>query len=131
MKITGPFQVTMKPLDTYATGTAGGSLGRMSLDKTFSGELEATSQGEMLTGMGTVQGSAGYVAIEQVRGTLSGKTGTFMLQHFGIMHKETGRLLLEVIPDSGTGELTGLSGTMDILREDGKHQYAFTYDLPA
>ena len=101
----------------------------MSLDKTFSGPLEASSQGEMLTGMSPVQGSAGYVAIEKVSGTLDGKAGTFLLQHFGIMRGEHSRLILEVIPDSGTEALAGLSGTMKIRREGGKHFYDFDYQL--
>jgi len=79
--------------------------------------------------MTTVQGSAGYVAIEKFIGTLAGKAGTFTLQHFGIMHGETSRLILEVVPDSGTGELAGISGTMDIRREGGGHFYDFEYEI--
>ena len=130
MKITGTFQVKMQPLDPYVQTKGGASLGRMSLDKTFTGPLEATSQGEMLTGMSTVKGSAGYVAIEKVDGSLGGKAGTFVLQHFGTMQGENSRLILEVVPDSGTGELTGLSGTMNIRNEDGTHFYDFDYQLP-
>jgi len=83
----------------------------------------------MLTAMTTTKGSAGYVAIEKFTGTLAGQAGTFALQHFGIMHGETSRLILEVVPDSGTDELTGISGTMDIRREDGGHFYDFEYQL--
>ncbi len=125
MKITGPFEVRMQPLEAYPDS----GIGRMSLDKTFSGPLEASSQGELLTGMSSVQGSAGYVAIEKVSGTLEGRAGTFLLQHFGIMQGKSSRLILEVIPDSGTEELTGLSGTMDIRREEGSHYYDFDYQL--
>ena len=83
----------------------------------------------MLTGMTSVQGSAGYVAIEKVTGTLAGKSGTFALQHFGIMNAGQSRLILEVIPQSGTDELTGLSGSMTIDRTDGTHNYVFAYQL--
>lgn len=129
MKITGPFTVSMNPLDNYAAATEGTSLGRMSLDKTYSGPLTAVSQGEMLTAMSPVPGSAGYVAIEKVTGTLEGKSGSFALQHFGVMSGPESRLILEVVPKSGTGELSGLSGTMDIRNEQGKHSYDFTYKL--
>jgi hypothetical protein len=101
----------------------------MSIDKTFHGELEAISQGEMLSAMTATQGSAGYVAIEQVSGTLSGKKGSFVLQHFGTMNKGGDILILEVIPDSGSGELTGLTGRMKINIEDGQHFYEFEYEL--
>jgi len=132
MKISGPFTVKMAPLEAYATATEGTSQGRMSIDKIFEGELNGTSQGEMLTAMTTTKGSAGYVgyvAIEKFSGSLAGKAGTFALQHFGIMHGETSRLILEVVPDSGTGELAGISGTMEIRREDGGHFYDFEYVL--
>ncbi|WP_116127042.1 DUF3224 domain-containing protein [Lewinella sp. IMCC34183] len=130
MKTTGTFQVKMQPLEPYAQTKSGAALGRMSLDKTFSGPLEATSRGEMLTGMATVKGSAGYVAIEKVDGSLEGKKGTFVLQHFGTMQGGNSRLIVEVVPDTATGELTGLSGTMDIRNEGGTHQYDFDYQLP-
>lgn len=129
MKVSGPFTVKMTPLETYATSTEGTSQGRMSIDKIFEGELNGTSQGEMLTAMTSTKGSAGYVAIEKFTGSLAGKAGTFALQHFGIMHGETSRLILEVVPDSGTDELSGISGTMDIRREDGGHFYDFEYQL--
>ena len=129
MTVTGSFTVSMQPLETYAPTEGEGALGRMSLDKTFSGPLAASSRGEMLTGMTPVTGSAGYVAIERVTGTLEGKNGTFLLQHFGTMHRGAARLILEVVPDSGTGDLTGLRGTMDIRREAGRHFYDFDYQL--
>jgi hypothetical protein len=110
-------------------GKDGVNFGRMSIDKTFHGELEATSKGEMLSAMTAVKGSAGYVAIEHVIGILSGKEGSFVLQHFGIMDKGQGRLMLEVVPDSGAGELSGLLGAMEINIEDGQHFYEFDYEL--
>lgn len=129
MNISGTFDVTLDPMDGYASGGGGINLGRMSIDKQFHGDLEATSRGEMLSAMTAVQGSAGYVAIEQVTGTLSGKEGSFVLQHFGMMDKGNDRLLLEVVPDSGTGELAGLRGEMRIDIKDGKHFYEFDYQL--
>lgn len=128
-KITGQFEVDLAPLDNYAQGQHGINLARMSIDKKFHGELEAVSQGEMLSARTAVQGSAGYVAIEQVAGTLSGKKGSFVLQHFGVMDRGKDRLILEVIPDSGTDELSGLIGIMSIIIEDGKHYYEFEFEI--
>jgi len=129
MKATGTFEVTLNPIDSYAKGKHGVNLGRMSIDKAFKGELEAQSQGEMLSAMTATQGSAGYVAIEQVEGFLAGKSGSFVLQHFGTMDKGTDHLILDVVPDSGSGELAGLTGSMKINVENGKHFYEFEYEL--
>ena len=129
MRISGKFDVNLKPLESYAQGQNGINLGRMAIDKTFHGELDASSKGEMLSAMTTVQGSAGYVAIEQVTGSLSGKRGSFVLQHFGTMDKGKDRLVLEVIPDSGSEELSALVGEMTIKIEDGMHYYEFEYEL--
>ena len=129
MKITGKFDVNLNPLDFYVQGKNGIKLGRMSIDKTFHGDLDATSKGEMLSAMTSVEGSAGYVAIEQVIGTLSGKSGSFVLQHFGAMDKGSNRLVLEIVPDSGTGQLSKLAGKMDIKIEEGQHYYEFEYEL--
>jgi hypothetical protein len=129
MRIRGKFEVKINPLDTHHQGTDGINLGRMSIDKSFSGELNATSKGEMLSAMTSVKGSAGYVAIEQVTGTLSGRRGSFVLQHFGTMDKDKDRLILEVLPDSGTNQLVGLTGNMAIIIEDTQHYYEFEYLL--
>lgn len=129
MRATGTFEVKILPLESYAVGSNGINLGRLSIDKTFQGDLAAQSQGEMLTALTPTEGSAGYVAIEQVSGSLHGKTGSFVLQHFGISEPEGQRLILEVVPDSGTGHLAGLSGKMAILNEDGQHRYEFEYLL--
>jgi hypothetical protein len=104
-------------------------LGRMSIDKQFQGDLEGTSQGEMLTGMTSVKGSAGYVAMEKVSGTLQGRRGTFILQHTGTMDRGTPQLSVTVVPDSGTDELVGLSGKLTIKIADGKHYYEFEYTV--
>jgi len=103
--------------------------GRMSIDKQFHGDLEATSKGEMLTAGTSVKGSAGYVAIEQVSGALHGRTGAFVLQHSGAMTRGVPQLTVTVVPDSGTGELEGLAGKMTIDIADGKHSYEFEYTL--
>ncbi|HEA18797.1 MAG TPA: DUF3224 domain-containing protein [Pseudoalteromonas prydzensis] len=128
-KVTGEFNVKLNPIEGYGKGIDGVNLGRMSIDKIFTGELEATSTGEMLSAMTATQGSAGYVAIEQVVGTLAGKQGSFVLQHFGTMDKGQDRLILEVVPDSGSHELAGLSGKMAIRIEAGIHFYDFEYQL--
>ena len=129
MQVSGEFEVQMEPLESYAQGGAGTTLGRMSIDKAFTGGLKGSSRGEMLSAMSPIQGSAGYVAVEQVTGTLSGRSGTFVLQHYGRMQGGLGELKLEVVPDSGTGELAGLSGSMAIDVSEGKHRYEFTYEL--
>ena len=131
MRATGPFEVKLNVLDAY-NRDAGAALGRMSIDKQFRGELQATSKGEMLTAMGTVNGSAGYVAIERVAGTLHGRSGSFVLQHSSTMARGEPRQNVFVVPDSGTGELTGLCGTMTIIiAPGGAHSYEFDYTLPA
>jgi hypothetical protein len=129
MNISGTFNAILNPVEGYAKGENDIRLGRMSIDKTWNGPLKAKSKGEMLSAMTPVQGSAGYVAIEQVTGTLAGKTGSFVLQHYGIMDKGKDRLILEVVPDSGTDELKGLTGTMKIRIEEDTHFYDFDYDF--
>ena len=126
----GTFDVTITPTpaDDYADGA---SLGRMTLDKRFHGDLDATSRGQMLTALTAVKSSAGYVAIERVAGALGGRRGTFVLQHSGTMERGAQRLTLAVVPDSGTDELTGLAGEMTIQIASGVHAYAFAYTLPA
>jgi hypothetical protein len=128
-RITGPFDVKLNPLDAYAK-TEDASLARMSIDKQFSGDLDAVSKGEMLSAGTNTKGSAGYVAIEYVRGTLGGRKGSFILQHSATMNRGTPQLSITVVPDSGTHELTGLAGTMSIEIAQGKHSYVFEYSLP-
>jgi hypothetical protein len=126
----GKFEVklTPQPADDYADGTA---LGRMTIDKHFLGDMEGSSKGQMLTGMTGVTGSAGYVAIERVNGALAGRTGTFILQHTGVMTRGAPSLVVKVVPDSGTGGLEGIDGTMSIDISNGVHLYTFEYTLPA
>jgi hypothetical protein len=125
----GSFNVEMKP-QSPSGATDGVSLGRMSLDKRFEGDLVATGQGEMLTALTPVKGSAGYVAIERVSGTLHGRIGGFVLQHTGTMSRGAQQLSITVVPDSGTGALAGIAGTFKIDIVEGKHLYAFEYSLP-
>ena len=106
------------------------SLGRMTMDKRFHGDLDGSSKGEMLTAGTAVKDSAGYVAIERVSGTLHGRHGTFALQHSGTMTRGAPQLTVTVVPDSGTGQLVGLAGRMTIKIADGKHMYEFEYALP-
>jgi uncharacterized protein DUF3224 len=127
---TGPFDVKLTPQDDKLDPT----LGRMTIDKTFHGDLEGTSKGQMLTAATEVKSSAGYVALERVTGTLRTatglRTGSFALQHTGTLTRGTPELSVTVVPDSGTGELAGLTGKMTIIIKDGKHSYDFEYTLP-
>lgn len=127
-RIRGPFDVTITPQP--ASPDEPWTPGRMALDKRYHGALEATSQGTMLAARTEEQGSAGYVAIERVTGTLDGREGTFMLQHSGLMDRGAQQLTIAVIPGSGTGALAGLRGTMGIVITDGKHEYELEYSLP-
>lgn len=125
---TGPFDVKISPLSEDKG--EGANLGRMSLDKQFHGDLEATSKGEMLTAMSEVPGSGVYVAVERVTGKLHGRSGSFALVHKGVMTRGAQQLDLSVVPDSGSGELAGISGKMAIIiAADGKHSYDFEYTL--
>ncbi len=129
LRATGPFEVKLNPLPAYNAESAS-LLGRMSLDKQFHGDLEATSKGEMLTAMSPVKGSAGYVAVERVTGSLKGRSGSFALQHSGTMARGAQQLVITVVPDSGEGDLEGLVGKMSIEIADGKHSYVLEYSLP-
>jgi hypothetical protein len=126
---TGKFEVTMKPLPPREE-ISGTPVGRMSLDKVFVGGLVGVGQGEMLAAMTETKGSAGYVAIERVTGTLDGRTGSFIFQHSGTMNRGAPTLAIGVVPDSGTGDLAGITGTFTINIVDGKHFYEFEYSLP-
>jgi hypothetical protein len=126
--VEGAFDVKMIPQSADSAG--GESIGRMLLDKRFHGALDATSKGQMLAMRTAVEGSAGYVAMEVVTGKLDGRQGSFVLQHSGIMNRGAPTLTLTVVPDSGTGELAGLSGSMAIDIAAGKHGYRFDYSLP-
>ncbi|HEY7682104.1 MAG TPA: DUF3224 domain-containing protein [Gemmatimonadales bacterium] len=125
---TGTFEVKLTP-QPVADSTEGTALGWMSIDKQYHGDLEAVSKGEMLTASTDTKGSAGYVAIERVTGTLHGRHGSFMLQHSGTMTRGAPRLVITVVPDSGTDQLTGLAGTMVITIADGQHSYDLEYTL--
>ncbi len=126
---SGPFDVKVTPHKPDNPDAEKAGFGRMSLDKQFHGDLQATSKGEMLAAMTDTQGSAGYVALERVSGTLHGRRGSFVLQHSGTMDRGAPTLSVSVVPDSGSAELAGLSGTMQIVIADGHHSYAFEYDL--
>ena len=125
---TGSFEVNLVP-QSLANADAGPLMGRLSINKTFSGDLQATSKGEMLSAGTAVKGSAGYVAMECVTGTLHGKSGSFVLQHSGTMNRGAPQLTVSVVPDSGTEELTGLTGTLSIQIAGGKHSYAMDYEM--
>jgi hypothetical protein len=124
----GTFEIQMKADPPYDV-QEGVSLGRLSFDKIFTGELQGNSSVQMIAARTPVEGSAAYVAIERVRGSLAGRTGSFVLQHFGTMNRGVSTLTVAVVPDSGTGPLTGLGGTMTIDVVEGKHLYVFDYTL--
>jgi hypothetical protein len=129
MHASGTFDVKLTP-QAAEEGDAG--LGRMSIDKQLHGDLEGTSKGFMLSSAGTiVKGSGGYVAMEKVTGKLKGRAGSFVLQHSGTMTRGTPLLSVTVVPDSGTGELEGITGTFTIKIDQGKHSYEFDYTLPS
>ena len=127
MHAMGPFDVKVTPQED---GTGDPLLNRMTLDKQYHGDLEGTGKGQMLTAGTEVKGSGAYVAIEKVSGRLKGRSGSFVLQHTGTMTQNAPQLTIVVVPDSGTGELTGLTGKMMINIADGKHSYDFEYTLP-
>jgi Protein of unknown function (DUF3224) len=129
MHARGTFDVQVVPLpaDAYADGT---SMGRMSIDKQLHGDLTGTGKGQMLTGMGSVKGSAAYSAMERITGTVNGQRGSFMLQHTGIVSGGSQSLVITIVPDSGTEQLSGISGTFTIVVEGKQHSYDLAYTLP-
>lgn len=122
--LTGKFDVTMQPQtdDEF-------EVGRLTIDKTYEGDLSGAGKGQMLSHMTQVKGSAGYVAIEKFVGSVQGKSGSFVLQHSGQMNKGAQSLTIEIVPDSGTEELAGISGTMGIDIKEGQHFYTLTFEL--
>lgn len=125
---TGTFDVKLSPLEKYNTDDP--MLAHMSVDKQLHGDLDATSKGEMLSAGTSVKNSAGYVAIERVTGTLNRRSGSFVLQHSATMNRGEPSMEINVVPDSGTGELTGIAGSLKIIIDAGKHSYEFDYTLP-
>lgn len=128
-RATGSFDVKLTPQPVH--DDAEGILGRNAIAKEFRGELAGTSRGEMLAYWSADTGSGAYVAIERFTGTVAGRTGSFLLAHKGIMDRGGGPPLdITVVPDSGDGELTGITGEMQIIMEGGRHDYVFEYTLP-
>lgn len=129
MEVRGEFEVTMTPVATEGEGPDP-PIGLIRLDKKYRGPLSGSSQGQMLAHRTAVAGSAGYTAMEKVTGSLDGKSGSFMLLHFGEMTKGTPtKWGVSVVPDSGTDELAGLKGEMEIVIEGGKHEYVLRYEI--
>jgi hypothetical protein len=129
--VSGSFDVKIEPRSADNAPARESGLGRMSIDKQFHGDLEGTSKGEMLSFMNREAGSGGYVALERVTGTLNGHSGSFVLEHTATMDQGAPMLNIIVVPGSGTGDLSGISGAMKIRIESGKHFYDFDYTLPA
>jgi Protein of unknown function (DUF3224) len=133
MHARGTFVVKISPTDVSALGQEAG-IGRMTIDKTFSGDIEGTSKGEMLTGGADSTGAMAYVALERVTGKLNGRSGSFLLMHNASMLKSdpaSGLMQVTVVPQSGTDELSGLSGKLTITIEAGKHSFDLEYELPS
>jgi len=126
--ITGEFTVAMQP-EAMSAVAADSGIGRMSLNKHYQGALQAEGKGEMLAYMDRALGSGVYVAVERVTGAVEGRSGSFLLHHTGIMTRGAPGLTVAVVPDSGSGELAGLHGTLKIRMEGGKHYYDFDYTL--
>lgn len=125
----GTFAVRLEPQQLSEAEEAAG-LGRLSIDKRFSGDLEGSSAGVMAAAMTAVEGSAGYVALERVTGSLHGRSGSFVLQHSGLADRGAQQLTITIVPDSGAGELEGIRGQMAIQVEGGEHRYSLEYTLP-
>ncbi len=128
LQARGSFEVTMQPQSSRLD--EGNTLARMSLDKLFSGDLQGEGKGEMLAARTPTEGSAAYVAVESVRGSLHGRAGSFMLVHRGWMDRGAQSLAIDIVPDSGSGALAGISGRLNIRIEDGAHYYELDYALP-
>jgi hypothetical protein len=128
-RATGTFDVKITP-QASDLAPEGPNLGRMSVEKQYYGDLIGVAKAEMLTAAGlAVKESASYSAMERVTGTLHGKKGSFALQHTGIMDRGKPSLVITVVPDSATGDLTGLTGKMDIIIEGKQHSYVFEYEI--
>jgi Protein of unknown function (DUF3224) len=129
-RASGSFDVKVTPQKPDSEVAKAANFGRLTIDKQFHGDLEATSKGEMIGAQTEVQGSAGYVAMERVTGTLQSRHGSFVLQHSGTMNRSVMELSVTVVPDSGTGELKGMRGKMAIIiAPDGTHSYELDYTL--
>jgi Protein of unknown function (DUF3224) len=127
---TGSFDVKVTPQKPDTQIARAANLSRLTIDKRFHGDLEGISKGEMLALQTEVKGSAGYVALERVTGKLTGRSGSFVLQHSATMHRGDPDATIIVVPDSATGELRGLSGKMKIIvAADGAHSYEFDFKI--
>jgi hypothetical protein len=127
VRATGTFEVKLTPQTAEASHDP--SIGRMTIEKQFHGDMEGASKGQMLTAGTDTKGSGVYVAVERFTGKLSGRSGSFSLHHTGIMTRGEPHLEITVVPDSGAGELAGIAGAMKIIIADGKHSYEFDYTI--
>lgn len=125
----GPMDVNMQPEPPFLEGH-GLKLNRNAVSKTFYGDMAGASEAQMIAAFTATPGSAGYVAIEHFTGSVGGRSGSFVMQHSGTMNRGDAQLTVSIVPDSGSGELTGISGTLDIENSDGQHSYVLNYDIP-
>ena len=129
-QVKGPFDVKVVPQKPDTQIARAANLARLTIDKRYHGDLEAVAKGEMLAAQTDTKGSAGYVAMERVTGTVKGRNGSFVLLHHATMTRGTPELVISVVPDSGTGELRGISGSMRVMvAADGAHSYEFDYKI--
>ncbi len=124
----GPMDLDILPEPPFLD-ESGVTLSRNAVSKTFHGDMAGTSEAQMIAAFTATPGSAGYVAIEHFTGSVEGKSGSFVMQHSGLMNRGDAQLTVTIVPDSGSGDLTGISGTLEIDNEDGKHTYALNYNL--
>ncbi|MCY4582190.1 MAG: DUF3224 domain-containing protein [Chloroflexi bacterium] len=123
----GSFDVNMEPEPPFLEQD-GVTLNRNVVRKEFTGGMVGTSEAQMLAAFTGTPGSAGYVAVEHFTGSVDGRSGSFVLQHSGVMDRGDARLTVAIVPDSGTGELTGISGSMTIDNNEGQHSYVLEYE---
>ena len=123
----GPMEVNIDAEPPFLE-QEGLKLNRNTVRKEFSGDMVGTSEAQMIAAFTGTPGSAGYVAIEYFTGSVDGKLGSFVLQHSGLMNRGDAQLAVTIVPDSGAGELTGISGTLEIDNDDGQHSYVLHYE---
>jgi hypothetical protein len=126
MHAKGSFDVNITPQESAPDAP----VARMRLYKEFHGDLEAVAHGEMTAAHEPLTGAGVYVAIDRVTGTLHGKSGSFLIAHRGIRNVDGQELSIVIVPGSGTGQLTGITGSVGIEILEKKHFYTMDYELP-
>ena len=130
MHVKGEFSIKLTPLDATLGAVDKPKYGRSRIEKEYKGELKATGLGEMLTVRTSAPNSAGYVAVERIEGSIQGREGSFVVQHIGVFNRGASSLRIDIVPDSGTGDLVSIAGTLSIRNEGSRHYYDLEYSLP-